>query len=460
MHREKGKKMKNFLKTIAINKAIILATVSPENWNRVLNFLKHFNKNPRTLASIDRLKDERYFKAFSRMNSISPNCRKKIFHNLIANFMKGPEFREKYLAKHGVTPPYFLVISPTMRCNLRCVGCYAGEYKRENDMPEAVFDRILREAKEMGIGFITVSGGEPFINPWLMRMFRKHNDMFFQVYTNGTLITKGLARELARLGNVAPSISVEGFEKDTDKRRGKGVYGKVLEAMKNLREAGVPFGFSTTLTRNNLNPIATDKFIDFYIKQGCVYGWFFTYVPIGIKPNIGLMATPEQRCALREKIREWREQVKPVFIGDFWNDGPYVRGCIAAARQDPKRGGGYLHINSNCDVEPCVFAHFAADNIRNKSLRSVLKSDFFNAMREGQGKIKNWLAPCCIIDNPEVLRNAVKKSGAYPTHPGAETIVEDKRIIKHLDNYSKKIKKITKKQWNERDRFICNGQAV
>jgi MoaA/NifB/PqqE/SkfB family radical SAM enzyme len=453
--------MKAFLKAMALNKAIDMATKSQKNWSRVINILEHFSKNPGILSTLEKLKDEKYFKAFSRLKEINPNCRKKVFNNLVVNSIKGPDFREKYLAKHGVIPPYLLVISPTMRCNLRCIGCYAGEYTKEDDLPEEVFDRIIREAKEMGIHFITISGGEPFVNPWFMKMLKKHNDVFFQIYTNGTLINRKLAKELARLGNAAPAISVEGFESKTDERRGEGVYSKVLEAMKNLKEEGVIFGFSTTLTRNNLDPVATDEFIDFYIKQGCVFGWFFTYIPIGIKPNVDLMATPEQRCMLREKIREWRGQVKPIFIGDFWNDGQYIRGCIAAARQDPQKGAGYLHINCKGDVEPCVFAHFAVDNIKNKSLREVLQSDFFKALREGQSKIKNWLMPCCIIDNPEVLRNAVKKTGAYPTHPGAETIITDKKIIKHLDNYSKEMTKLTKDLWNKKERFSCScGQAA
>ncbi|MDZ7836561.1 MAG: SPASM domain-containing protein [Actinomycetota bacterium] len=42
-------------------------------------------------------------------------------------------------------------------------------------------------------------------------------------------------------------------------------------------------------------------------------------------------------------------------------------------------GKNYLHVNVNGDVEPCVFVHFAADNIKEKSLEEVLTSDFFMA---------------------------------------------------------------------------------
>jgi len=47
-----------------------------------------------------------------------------------------------------------------------------------------------------------------------------------------------MAQGLAELGNVLPCISVEGFEKETDTRRGNGHFEKVVTAMDNLRDGG------------------------------------------------------------------------------------------------------------------------------------------------------------------------------------------------------------------------------
>lgn len=43
------------------------------------------------------------------------------------------------------------------------------------------------------------------------------------------------------------AISLEGFKEETDARRGEDVFDRVMQAMDNLREAGVPFGFSNYL---------------------------------------------------------------------------------------------------------------------------------------------------------------------------------------------------------------------
>ncbi len=375
---------------------------------------------------------------------LSKKCKDGLAKNLVFNaFILGQKKRERVEGITGTIYPFFLVLSPTMRCNLRCKGCYAGEYTQEDDLDFETVDRVIKEAKSLGIYFFTISGGEPYTWPHLLRIFETHHDCFFQTYTNGTLLTKEMAKKLADLGNVAPGISVEGFEKETDERRGKGIYKKICQAMDNLKEAGIMFGFSATPTRINSDILTSSEFIDLYIDKGCYFGWFFQYIPIGLNPDVNLMATPQQRERLRQKVREWRGK-KAIFIGDFWNDGPYVYGCMAGARR-----GGYLHINCRGDVEPCVFVHFAVDNIKNKSLIQVMQSDFFEAIRKRRPyHIEgNALLPCMIIDNPQTLRDVVSETGAYPTHNGADSIINDPVITRHLDNYSREMEQIASEAW-------------
>ena len=133
-------------------------------------------------------------------------------------------------------------------------------------------------------------------------------------------------------------------------------------------------------------------------------------------------------------------KTKDIIVADFWNDGNLVNGCMAG-------GKNYLHINVNGDVEPCVFVHFAADNIKEKSLAEVITSPFFMAFRKRQPFNENHLRPCSIIDNPHVLRDIVAETGAYATHDGAETVVTD--LAKQLDAYSCAYGKIADKVWNE-----------
>jgi MoaA/NifB/PqqE/SkfB family radical SAM enzyme len=372
------------------------------------------------------------------LNDLSTECRFRTIHNLfILALLSETSFREEVKATEGFRPPFFFVVSPTMRCNLKCYGCYAGEYEQSFGLSHEVLDRIFGEALELGIHLVTLSGGEPFVRKDLFDLFEKHQDMIFQIYTNGTLIDEAIAERLSKLGNVAPIISVEGFEESTDARRGEGHFQRIMRVMDLLRENGVLFGASVTQTRENCMEISSDEFADLMVEKGVYLIWCFQYIPIGREPDLSLMLAPQQRDEVRRRLGKIRS-TRPFFICDFWNDGPYVDSCLAGGKE-------YFHINANGDVEPCVFAHFAVDNINDKSLKEVLNSSFFRAIRARQPFSENPLTPCMIIDKPHELRELVRRHHAYPTHPGAETLLEE--LAPELDRYAEEYHAIAEETW-------------
>jgi MoaA/NifB/PqqE/SkfB family radical SAM enzyme len=368
------------------------------------------------------------------LKQVNPTVRKKIVKNFFINeCIRGDTIRTKIARNIGFELPALIVISPTMRCPLRCTGCYSAQYAQNADLEFPVFDQLITEAKSMGIYFFVISGGEPFAYPHIYDLFKKHNDAWFQVYTSGVFLNKENTRRIAELGNVNPCISVEGFEAETDRRRGKGHYKKVLTAFQNMRDAGVPFGFSATATRENNNLIMSDEFVDFYSKQGALVGWYFQYMPIGRQPNLDLVPTPQQRMHRFYRMIQLREKFN-IFLVDFWNDGWLTGGCIAGSRR-------YLHINHKGDIEPCVFCQIAVENIHKKGLLDALgTSPLFRSIRKRQPYNHNLLRPCMIIDNPEVLKNVVNEVSASETcNESAKTLVGDcfPDLRKYADEYGK-----------------------
>jgi len=363
--------------------------------------------------------------------------RNKAAMNFFYNYLVlGAVRRKAFMRENGYLPPYLVVISPTMKCNLNCYGCYAGSYAK-SDLDLATVTRVLEEAKQMGIYFVVISGGEPFFWEHIFELFETQSDIFFQVFTNGSLIDGAVAKRLSVLGNVLPCISVEGFEKETDARRGKGVFQKITAAMDALKDNGVLFGFSATATRQNNEFVVSDEFVDFYQHKGCSMGWYFNYVPVGRAPVMDFMPTPEQRLERRRRLLELRG-ARDIVLADFWNDGALTGGCIAGGRS-------YIHINSEGDVEPCVFTHFALHNVRRSSLKEVIDSDFFRAIRERVPYCENLLRPCLIIDHPALLRELVERYGARPTHPGAEAIFGE--LKDDLDSYAARYGRLADEEW-------------
>lgn len=395
---------------------------------------------------------------------ISRNIAYKTLDSLVKGALlhSGADAERKFKEKYGFSPPSFLTISPGKACNLRCKGCYAASGANPEKLSFDVFERIVREAHDFwGSRFIVISGGEPTIykhdGKTVFDLYEMHPDMYFLMYTNGTLIDKNMAKRMAELGNITPAISVEGYEKETDERRGKGVFKKVLTAMDNLKEFGVPFGISITITRYNAPLLMKTEFYEYYFEElGATYAWLFHYMPIGRQISLELMPTPEQRVSLYWK---WREMVRErrYFVADFWNSGVVSDGCIAAGRP-----GGYLYIDWDGNVMPCVFVPYYVSNINEiyangGNLNDAIITPFFEKIRKWQFEYgykyqstpNNWLMPCMIRDHHAEFRAIADEVGVKPEDENAKAAFEDPDYYKGMVNYDNHLKEISEPIWKE-----------
>jgi MoaA/NifB/PqqE/SkfB family radical SAM enzyme len=345
------------------------------------------------------------------LEGIAPKVRRRFVSNFVFNSaILGQNKALALKQKYKCNIPWVILMDPTSACNLQCKGCWAAEYDKTDSMDYALLDRIIREGKELGVYFYIYSGGEPTIRKNdLLKLAKVHHDCVFMAFTNGTLVDEAFAKALVDVGNFGLAFSIEGFEDATDFRRGKGTYEKVIQGMQNMKKYGAPFGFSACYHSKNTEALGNEAFLDFLIGQGCMFGWYFTYIPLGKDADTSLLATPEQREYMFHWVRKMRD-IKPIYILDFWNDGQYVNGCVAGGRS-------YLHINAAGDVEPCAFIHYSNTNIRNSSLLDALRSPLFREYAARQPFNTNHLRPCPLLDNPEALAEMVKASGAYSTQP-------------------------------------------
>jgi MoaA/NifB/PqqE/SkfB family radical SAM enzyme len=375
---------------------------------------------------------------FKNIRHLHPNVRKRFVAGMMANFfMRDPEYTESLLKERGISSPTAILISPTMRCNLRCVGCYASEYDLEDELTEAEFESIIDQGEELGSRVYVILGGEPFVWRPLLDIIDLHPQSVFMVFTNVTMINDRVADRIVELGNVCPTISIEGDKEATDARRGAGTYDRVMAAMDRLRERGAMVAFSATATSQNIEKITSDEFADLMVEKGCFYGWYFLYMPVGRDPDLSLMPSPQQREQLRQGVMHIRN-TRPILVADFWGDGTLTGGCLSGGRK-------YLHINNKGDVEPCIFAHFAVDNIKEKPLLDCLCSDFFKDLRRMQPFGKNLLRPCPIIDHPAVMKRAVERNGAYATHEGAESLLNE--LQPGLHEYAAGVREVLNPIW-------------
>ncbi len=425
--------IKKLAAELALDRAIRYIKRDPEkNLSTIMDFLEKAATLPhhKKMIAIVKRKFETDPGVMQQVRRVAgnPEMLYKLINSwIIQGALVGKQTRNRVAEEIGAHVPAAILIDPTSACNLRCSGCWSGEYNQADKLEPELINRILVETRELGIHWVVLSGGEPFVYPHLLDVIAENPDSFFMVYTNGTLIDTKVADRLAELGNLSPSFSLEGWQEQTDARRGPGTFQKISAAMDRLRERGVFFGASITAMRNNVEVLFSDEFIDFLVDKGVLYIWAFHYVPVGRDPDVNLMLTPRQRRWLVDRVRELRRG-KPVFIADFWNDGYYTDGCIAGGRQ-------YFHINAAGDIEPCAFVHFAVDNIRGKSVKEALQNPFFLEYQKRIPFNKNHLAPCPIIDAPEELQDMVRNVKACPTHRDAEKLLEGE-LARYLQDLS------------------------
>lgn len=345
----------------------------------------------------------------SLWNDIDRDTLKNFFTNFIVQSNIIGNHKRKTLAmQYDCSIPWAILLDPTSACNLHCTGCWAAEYGHSLTMDFDTLDDIIRQGKELGTYMYIFTGGEPLIRKKdIIRLCGKHDDCQFLAFTNGTLIDEAFADDMLKVKNFIPAISLEGFEKQTDERRGGGTFKAIVRAMKILKEKKLPFGASCCYTSQNTEVIGSDEFFDFLVDQGCLFVWLFTYMPVGVNALPELMVSAKQREYMYKKIRSFRS-TKPIFSMDFWNDGEFVDGCIAGGRC-------YLHVNANGDIEPCAFIHYADRNIHSNSLLDAYRAPLFQAYRHNQPFNSNHLRPCPLLDNPEKLREMVTESDARST---------------------------------------------
>ncbi len=289
--------------------------------------------------------------------------------------------------KKGLHVPPLMILSVTDRCNLHCAGCYQ-QSLRPGPKPEMGLervDRLVGEAAELGISNVLLAGGEPLMRPGLLDMTAKHPRTIFPLLTNGYLIDDAMVARLKEQRHVIPMLSMEGFETETDLRRGIGTYAHVCEAMGRLHAAGVFFGVSITVTRLNYATVTGDAFLRKLLDRGCRAFFYVEYSPV--RPGTeDLVPTHEQREGLA--MEPFRAKFPAAFLA-FPGDEQKFGGCLSAGR-------GFVHVSAAGDLEPCPFAPYSDASLLDKPLKEALQSGFLRRVRENSGELLEADGGCAI----------------------------------------------------------------
>jgi len=347
----------------------------------------------------------------------------KVIGKFVYNFgFKGIRSVEKYKRrlKRGESFPPFLFISVISGCQLRCQGCWVDVEAPSKRISLDDLNRIVTDAKAHGNSYFGILGGEPFMHPELLDLFAAHPDCYFQVFTNGQLITDAVARELRRVGNVTPLISVEGTEIVSDVRRGRpNVLNKTLAGIENCRRHRLLIGVATSVCRSNIDELVTEAWLRRLIAMGVHYAWFHTYRVIGPNASPELALSPDQVLAVRRFIVTMRAKLPLAIVDAYWDD----RGEALC----PMATGVSHHISPYGDVEPCPIIQFATESIHDRAslFETMTQSDFLRDFRTTAAQATRG---CIVLERPDLVRELVLKHGARDTTQRRTALAELERL--------------------------------
>lgn len=305
--------------------------------------------------------------------------------------------------KSGVYFPPFVYLSIINSCQLRCTGCWADVQSPRQMLSLDAINKVINQSKKMGNHFYGILGGEPLLHPNLLKIFQSHPDCYFQLFTNGHLLTDELASQLRQCGNVTPLISIEGSEAVSDERRHKaGVLNKTLAGIEACKKNRLIFGVATSVCKNN-EELVSENWLKRLIELGAHYVWFYTYRPVGPDPAPDLALSPEEILNTRKFIVQMRAKLPIIIVDAYWDD----QGRALC----PMAIGISHHINPAGDIEPCPIFQFAAENIADSEniAELIIKSRFLDDCRKTAAKTSRG---CIVLERPDLVVELAKRHQA------------------------------------------------
>jgi radical SAM protein with 4Fe4S-binding SPASM domain len=227
----------------------------------------------------------------------------------------------KFVPKSPIPSLRYMLLHVTYRCNLRCKHCYLE--KKDVCMEFGIFKLLIDEFEKLGGIKIMISGGEPLLHPEIWRMIQElmHYEFRKVLISNGTIIDE---RNIGKLEVDEVQLSLDGLPSN-DSIRGPGVFEKVKNAIRLLRDAGIDVSIATMVHKLNLGEF---KEMEKFLRNYDVKVWMIDYPSIegDLKSNLDLLAD----------LKEAAKIMAMYGFGDMSHTGKGEYGCgVHLCSSDP-----------------------------------------------------------------------------------------------------------------------------
>jgi MoaA/NifB/PqqE/SkfB family radical SAM enzyme len=210
-------------------------------------------------------------------------------------------------------------------CNLTCTYCLTESSPRSSrrELRPDLMIRVAKEARALGFTSIGVTGGEPFLLPWLPEtILAMAEELPVLLLTNGTLFSGERLERAAKLAgaDVALQISLDSHLPDVnDMARGPENFDKVIESVPRLIACGVRVRIATT-TEGPLDDPALDPLKELVQSLGVAPEDHI------VRPIVRRGRADEQSMGVEATAKDIPSELTITADGSFWGSfGPTVR---------------------------------------------------------------------------------------------------------------------------------------
>jgi len=237
----------------------------------------------------------------------------------------------------------------TFRCNHDCVFCYntREDEAGKTEMSVSDYRRAFKMVKELGVLFVTLTGGEPLLRKDFFEIAgaAKEEALALRIFTNGYLIDEEMAARIKKLVPFEVEMSIHGHNAETHEKvtRVKGSFDTLLQAVDNLRKLDVKVNLKSIITRFNEDEL--EGIVEIAKQKGCS----ITFDPV-ISPRDNGELSPIQYATDEEHLKKFWVEIYPKMRNSLL--APVVEdNCVWAVCGI---GRASIAIDPYGDIFPCL----------------------------------------------------------------------------------------------------------
>ncbi len=146
----------------------------------------------------------------------------------------------------------------TRACNLKCIHCLNNSgIKQKDELTKEDLLKLIKNFSSHGVQEIRFTGGEPLLFNGIYDLIRfaTEEGICTSLGTNGTLVTKEVAKKLKESGLKKVVVSIDGNKKTHDKIRGRKNYQKAMHGLKYLQKNGINVRVNSVIMKSNMEDV-------------------------------------------------------------------------------------------------------------------------------------------------------------------------------------------------------------